>query len=64
MVLAGATPVADVDTLVTDVAVLIEGGMRVKDACAAVVDALPPNLRQGAPARRELYDAVLRYRST
>jgi len=64
VVLAGATPVADVDTLVTDVAVLIEGGMRVKDACAAVVDALPPNLRQGAPARRELYDAVLRYRST
>ena len=32
-------------------------GMRVKDACARVVDAHP-----GAPSRRELYDAVLRSR--
>jgi 16S rRNA (cytidine1402-2'-O)-methyltransferase len=31
--------------------------MRVKDACAKVVAA-----HQGAPSRRELYDAVLRSR--
>ena len=57
VVLAGATPVADVETLVAEVGVLVEGGMRVKDACATVVDAHP-----GAPPRRELYDAVLRAR--
>lgn len=58
VVLAGATPVADVDSLVAEALKLADGGMRVKDACAAVVDAHP-----GAPSRRELYDAVLRARS-
>jgi len=58
VVLAGATPVADVDALVAEIAVLVERGMRVKDACATVVDAHP-----GAPSRRELYDAVLRSRT-
>jgi 16S rRNA (cytidine1402-2'-O)-methyltransferase len=57
VVLAGATPKADLDTLVADVTALVDGGMRVKDACAQVVDANP-----GAPSRRELYDAVLRSR--
>lgn len=58
VVLAGATPTADVESLVAAVAELVEGGMRVKDACATVIDANP-----GAPSRRELYDAVLRSRS-
>lgn len=58
VVLAGATPTADVESLVAAVAELVEGGMRVKDACATVIDAHP-----GAPSRRELYDAVLRSRS-
>ncbi|BBZ31976.1 16S rRNA (cytidine(1402)-2'-O)-methyltransferase [Mycolicibacterium confluentis] len=57
VVLAGATPVADIDTLVAEVAELAEAGMRVKDACQQVVSAHP-----GAPSRRELYDAVLRSR--
>lgn len=57
VVLAGATPTADVASLVAEVGGLVEGGMRVKDACAAVVEAHP-----GAPSRRELYDAVLRSR--
>jgi 16S rRNA (cytidine1402-2'-O)-methyltransferase len=57
VVLAGATPTADVATLVAEVAALVEQGMRVKDACAQVI-ALHP----GAPSRRELYDAVLRSR--
>ena len=57
VVLAGATLVADMDSMVTAVGALIEDGMRVKDACAAVVDAHP-----GSPSRRELYDAVLRAR--
>lgn len=57
VVLAGATPRADVASLVAEVGGLVEGGMRVKDACAAVVEAHP-----GAPSRRELYDAVLRSR--
>jgi len=59
VVLAGATPRADVGSLVAEVGVLVEGGMRVKDACATVIDANP-----GAPSRRELYDAVLRSRSS
>lgn len=59
VVLAGATPRADVDALIAEVGVLVEGGMRVKDACATVVGAHP-----GAPTRRELYDAVLRSRDT
>jgi len=57
VVLAGATPRPDVEALVAEVGVLVEGGMRVKDACATVIDAHP-----GAPSRRELYDAVLRAR--
>ena len=57
VVLAGATPQADVSTLVAEVHALIGGGMRVKDACPQVVAAHP-----GAPSRRELYDAVLRSR--
>lgn len=59
VVLAGATPTADPADLVAEVSALVSGGMRVKDACAAVVDAHP-----GAPSRRELYDAVLRARGT
>ncbi|MGI9163279.1 MAG: 16S rRNA (cytidine(1402)-2'-O)-methyltransferase [Mycobacterium sp.] len=57
VVLAGAAPVADMDSMVTAVGALIEDGMRIKDACAAVVHAHP-----GSPSRRELYDAVLRSR--
>jgi 16S rRNA (cytidine1402-2'-O)-methyltransferase len=57
VVLAGATPQADLDTLVNQVQILVEDGMRVKDACAQVVAANP-----GSPPRRELYDAVLRAR--
>ena len=57
VVLAGATPQADLGALVAEVTELVEEGMRVKDACAQVI-ALHP----GAPSRRELYDAVLRSR--
>ena len=57
VVLAGATPKADLDTLVAEVNALVDDGARVKDACAQVVEANP-----GAPSRRELYDAVLRAR--
>ena len=57
VVLAGATPSADLDTLVAEVNALVDDGLRVKDACAQVVAANP-----GAPSRRELYDAVLRSR--
>ncbi|MGX9787651.1 16S rRNA (cytidine(1402)-2'-O)-methyltransferase [Mycobacterium sp. MMS18-G62] len=57
VVLAGARPQADLETLVAEVNGLVEDGMRVKDACAQVVAANP-----GAPSRRELYDAVLRSR--
>ncbi|MBJ7398764.1 16S rRNA (cytidine(1402)-2'-O)-methyltransferase [Mycolicibacterium sp.] len=59
VVLGGATPVTDPESLVAEVGVLIAGGMRVKDACARVVDA-----HAGAPSRRELYDAVLRARGS
>ena len=55
VVLAGAQPKADIPTLVAEVSVLTDTGMRVKDACAEVIGAHP-----GAPSRRELYDAVLR----
>ena len=58
VVLAGATPSADLDTLVAEVNALVDDGMRVKDACAQVVAENP-----GAPSRRELYEAVLRSRS-
>jgi 16S rRNA (cytidine1402-2'-O)-methyltransferase len=57
VVLAGATPRADLPALVVEVSALVDGGMGVKDACAQVIAATP-----GAPSRRELYDAVLRSR--
>jgi len=57
VVLAGATPRADLPALVAEVNTLVDGGIRVKDACAQVVAANP-----GAPSRRQLYDAVLRSR--
>ncbi|MEH3130115.1 MAG: 16S rRNA (cytidine(1402)-2'-O)-methyltransferase [Mycolicibacterium neoaurum] len=57
VVLAGATPTADLDTLVAQVGDLVDDGMRVKDACAQVIAANP-----GAPSKRELYDAVLKSR--
>ena len=57
VVLAGATPSADLPALVAEVEELVDAGARVKDACAEVIDAHP-----GAPSRRELYDAVLRAR--
>jgi len=57
VVLAGATPTTDLDTLVAEVNELLVDGMRVKDACAQVVAENP-----GAPSRRDLYDAVLRSR--
>jgi 16S rRNA (cytidine1402-2'-O)-methyltransferase len=57
VVLAGATPVVDLGSLVRQVLVLVDDGARVKDACAEVVAANP-----GAPPRRELYDAVLKAR--
>jgi 16S rRNA (cytidine1402-2'-O)-methyltransferase len=57
VVLAGAEPRADLETLVAEVNALVVDGLRVKDACAEVISAHP-----GAPSRRELYDAVLRSR--
>ncbi len=57
VVLAGATPRADLPALVVAVSALVDAGMGVKDACAQVIAATP-----GAPSRRELYDAVLRSR--
>jgi 16S rRNA (cytidine1402-2'-O)-methyltransferase len=59
VVLAGATPTADLDALVAEVNTLVDAGTRVKDACAQVVAATP-----GAPSRRELYDVVLRTRGS
>jgi 16S rRNA (cytidine1402-2'-O)-methyltransferase len=57
VVLAGAEPKADLESLVAAVNALVDDGARVKDACAEVVAANP-----GAPSKRELYDAVLRSR--
>ena len=57
VVLSGAQPRADLDVLVGEVTALVDGGARVKDACAQVVAANP-----GAPSKRDLYDAVLRSR--
>jgi 16S rRNA (cytidine1402-2'-O)-methyltransferase len=57
VVLAGAQPHADLETLVAEVNALVDDGARVKDACAQVVSAYP-----GSPSRRALYDAVLRSR--
>lgn len=64
VVLAGASGEreVDLDSLVAEVESLAAEGMRVKDACAAVIEAHPPHRRQGAPSKRELYDAVLRSR--
>ena len=59
VVLAGATPEVDLASLVIEAMALVDEGMRVKDACAAVVGAHP-----GAPSRRDLYDAVLRARDS
>jgi 16S rRNA (cytidine1402-2'-O)-methyltransferase len=58
VLLAGATPKADLATLVAEANLLVDAGARVKDACAEVIAANP-----GAPSRRELYDAVLRSRT-
>jgi 16S rRNA (cytidine1402-2'-O)-methyltransferase len=57
VVVAGATPQADLETLVAGVNELVAAGTRVKDACAQVIAENP-----GSPSRRELYDAVLRAR--
>ncbi|WP_409436653.1 16S rRNA (cytidine(1402)-2'-O)-methyltransferase [Mycobacterium sp. SMC-14] len=57
VVLAGATPRADLATLVDEVNRLAAEGMRVKDACAQVIADV-----SAAVSRRELYDAVLRSR--
>lgn len=57
VVLDGATPVTDLESLVAQVLELVDDGARVKDACAEVIAENP-----GAPSRRELYDAVLRAR--
>ncbi|MCV7255426.1 16S rRNA (cytidine(1402)-2'-O)-methyltransferase [Mycobacterium hackensackense] len=58
VVLAGAVPKADLDSLVALVLELVDDGARAKDACAEVIAAHP-----GAPSRRELYDAVLKARN-
>ncbi|MDZ7882331.1 MAG: 16S rRNA (cytidine(1402)-2'-O)-methyltransferase [Mycobacterium sp.] len=57
VVLAGAVPQTDLQTLVDEVAELIEDGVRVKDACAQVVAANP-----GAASKRELYDLIVKSR--
>jgi 16S rRNA (cytidine1402-2'-O)-methyltransferase len=57
VVVAGAEPSADLETLVAEVNELVEAGAGVKDACAEVIADNP-----GAPSRRELYDAVVRAR--
>ncbi len=57
VVLAGATPRADLPTLVARVQELVAGGVRVKDACGEVA-AAHPGVRS-----RQLYDAVLRFRN-
>lgn len=56
VVLAGASPRADVASLVAQVEDLAAGGVRVKDACGEVAEA-NPGVRS-----RQLYDAVLRSR--
>ncbi|MCV7099776.1 16S rRNA (cytidine(1402)-2'-O)-methyltransferase [Mycobacterium palustre] len=57
VVLAGATPAADLPSLVAEVRELVAGGARVKDACSEVA-AGHPDVRS-----RQLYDAVLQLRS-
>jgi 16S rRNA (cytidine1402-2'-O)-methyltransferase len=56
VVLAGATPRADLPSLVAEVEELVAGGVRVKDACSEVA-AGHPEVRS-----RQLYDAVLQLR--
>ncbi len=56
VVLAGATPRADLPSLVAKVEDLVSGGARVKDACGEVA-AAHPGVRS-----RQLYDAVLQSR--
>ncbi len=56
VVLAGATPRADLPSLVAEVETLVKAGIRVKDACGQVA-AAHPQVRS-----RQLYDAVLRAR--
>jgi 16S rRNA (cytidine1402-2'-O)-methyltransferase len=56
VVLAGATPRADLGSLVAVVENLVAGGVRVKDACSEVA-AGHPGVRT-----RQLYDAVLQLR--
>lgn len=56
VVLAGATPRADLPSLVAQVEELVAGGVRVKDACSEVA-AAHPDVRT-----RQLYDAVLQLR--
>jgi 16S rRNA (cytidine1402-2'-O)-methyltransferase len=54
VVLAGATPRADVASLLAEVEEMVAAGVRVKDACSEVA-AAHPDVRS-----RQLYDAVLR----
>jgi 16S rRNA (cytidine1402-2'-O)-methyltransferase len=56
VVLAGASPAADIPSLVARVQDLVADGVRVKDACTEVA-AAHPGVRS-----RQLYDAVLRSR--
>lgn len=56
VVLAGATPRADLPSLLAEVEELVAGGVRVKDACSEVA-AAHPDVRS-----RQLYDAVLQSR--
>jgi 16S rRNA (cytidine1402-2'-O)-methyltransferase len=56
VVLAGATPGADLPSLLAEVEELVAAGVRVKDACSEVAAAYP-DVRS-----RQLYDAVLRSR--
>jgi 16S rRNA (cytidine1402-2'-O)-methyltransferase len=56
VVLAGATPGADLPSLLAEVEELVAAGVRVKDACSEVA-AAHPEVRS-----RQLYDAVLRSR--
>jgi 16S rRNA (cytidine1402-2'-O)-methyltransferase len=58
VVLAGATPRADLPSLLAEVEELVAAGVRVKDACSEVA-AAHPNVRS-----RQLYDAVLQARSS
>jgi len=58
VVLAGATPRADLPSLLAEVEKLVAAGVRVKDACSEVA-AGHPDVRT-----RQLYDAVLRSRQS